>query len=224
MKAYYDLSKRPATFDFVTFLVTAKTLGATEVVFDISKGFQKKKFSQDVARLMYENVLQPACDLWGVPFSEGLDGDFSPGHHVTDLINAYEHSGSLAQPVFNGKKGHKYTVTIRDSIRNEQRNSNRSNWERFAKEIGAYVIEDAYKKPLSLIERFSLYNGAEMNFFVSNGPGVLCLYSKMPCVFFSPKSADNTWPINSGFQLPFRTEKQKIVWADDTYENIRASL
>src|SRR3990167_11178089 len=95
LKAYYDLSVKPATFDFLTWVCNAKTLGATEVVFGLSKGFQKKKFSADIARQMYENVLQPACELWGLPHSEGESGDFTPGYFVSDLIETFEVYGRI---------------------------------------------------------------------------------------------------------------------------------
>lgn len=226
MKAYYDLSQRPATFDFITFLVTSKTLGATEVIFNVSKGFQKKKFSQDIARQMYENVLQPACELWGVKFSEGFEGDFSVGHMADDLLSAYEKTGMIAPPDCKDKGSQKYTITIRDSIRNKHRDSNRAAWEKFAKDINAYLIEDAYIKPISMFERFALYNGADMNFFTSNGPSVMCVYSHMPYTLFSPPCADESWPkpIGPGFQMPFRNQNQKIVWKADSYENIAESF
>lgn len=221
MKAYYDLSKKPATFNFIAWLCHAKTLGATEVVFDVSKGFQKKKFPEAVARQMYENVLQPACELWGLPFSEGVDGDFSPSYFHQDVIQTYCRIGRIEKP-YSVVGPYDYTVTIRDSIRNQHRNSNRDAWLRFAEEIGAHVIEDAYKKPLSLRDRFAYY-GSRMNFFCSNGPGELCFYSDLPYTFFSPSSANATVH-EVGFQFPWRNENQVIVWAEDNLENIRDSF
>lgn len=225
MRAYYDLSIKPATYDFVVFLVVAKTLGVTEIVFDVSKGFQKKKFPEDTARRMYENILQPACGLWGLPFSEGIEGDFTPGYRWNHLIDAWNERGLLAQPTCTKKAGARYTVTIRDSIRNKHRDSNRNAWERFAAEIGAEIIEDAYINPIPLEERFALYNGAEMNFFKSNGPAALPMCSQMPFTIFSPPCADEMWPqpMSRGRQLPWANNNQRIVWADDTYENIRAT-
>ena len=225
MKAYYDLSARPATFDFITFMVTAMSLGATEIVFDVSKGFQKKKFSEDIARQMYEMVLQPACELWGIRFSEGTEGDFSPGHHVTDLVEAWEKTKSLPIPAFEPRAGHVYTITLRDSIRNRHRNSNRAAWERFASEVNAHIIDDAYIAPISMFERFRIYNGAMMNYFTNNGPSVLCMFTRLHYVSFNTKASFSSWPhpIRPGFQFPWANQHQRIVWNDDTYENIRAA-
>lgn len=170
---------------------------------------------------MYENVLQPACDIWGMDWSEGIDGDFCPSYFHQDLITIYYKLGRIEKP-FMMAGAHRYTVTIRDSIRNTHRNSHRAAWLRFADEIGAYVIEDAYKVPISLKDRFALY-GSEMNFFCSNGPGELCFYSDAPYKFFSPPSADNTVH-EKGFQFPWRNWNQRIVWADDTLDNIREAF
>lgn len=221
MKAYYDLSKKPATFNFLTWLVHAKTLGATEVVFDVSKGFQKKKFPEYIGKQMYENVLIPACEIWGMDWREGTDGDFSPSYFDEDLIRTYHKLGRIEKPVMMAGS-HRYTVTIRESIRNKHRDSHRAAWERFASEIGAYVIEDAYKKPLSLKDRFALY-ASKMNFFCSNGPGALCFYSDAPYLFFSPPCANATVH-EVGFQFPWRNCNQRIVWAEDTLDNIREAF
>lgn len=222
-KAYYDLSIKPATFDFVTWVCNAKTLGATEIVFDVSKGFQKKKFSADIARQMYENVLKPACELWGLPHSEGTQGDFTPGYFFSDLLDTFGNYGRIVKPVDVTPTRDRHTVTLRDSIRNKGRDSNRREWLMFAERIGAVVIDDAYREQISLGRRYSMYCGAEMNYFVTNGPMVLCMFSDAPyTVFAKEPMVQQQWVGQAPFQLPWANEDQRIVWRDDSYENIRS--
>ena len=221
LKAYYDLSVMPATYDFLTWVCNAKTLGATEVVFDVSKGFQKKKFSAGIARQMYENVLQPACELWGLPHSEGTNGDSTPGYFFSDLIETFENHGRIAGPQWPGELNVDYTITIRDSIRNQHRNSNRAAWVRVADEISARIIDDAYTAPIDLKYRYCMYASAKMNFFVTNGPMVLCAYSDAPYIMFAKEPmVQQSWTGSRGFQFPWANENQRIAWRDDTYENI----
>lgn len=217
MRAYYDLSVKPATYDFSVFLSICKTIGVDTVVFDVSKGFQKKKFPQEVAKQMYENVLKPMCRLWGMDWVEGLSGDVTPGYRHSDALKA-----KIKINEFQLNPG-KPTVTIRESIRNKHRDSNKGAWLRFAEEIGAIVIEDAYIKPISLIERIDLYRNAKQNYFCSNGPGAMLFYTNIPYKFFSPESAKGTWGVDEPFQFPWKTNNQEIIWKEDTYENICAT-
>lgn len=224
MRAYWDCLTKPPTFDFIPWLAIVKTIGVDEIVFDVSRGFQAKKFPESVAKHMYENVQQPACEIWGIPFSEGSrkDGDITPGYLSTDVVETYSKYGFLSMPDMPVGEPVGYTVTIRDSIRNKSRNSNRKAWERFADEIGAIVIEDAYKVPITMEKRWRLYANAKMNFFHSNGPMVLCFFSEAPYTAFTPPWADTTWPqgITREYQFPWKNENQSIVWKDDSYQNI----
>lgn len=217
MRGYYDLSCKPATFDFSVWLTTCRTIGVTEVVFDVSKGFQRKKFSQEVARGMYENVLIPMAEIWGFKWSEGSEGDVCPGYKHSDALE----NQPLKLMEFELGSG-RPTVTIRQSIRNNHRDSNTA-WREFAKEIDAIVIEDAYRVPLSLKDRIDLYRNASMNYFCSNGPGAMLFYTNIPYTFFSPDSAKGTWgEFPEGTQLPWASKGQRIFWENDTLENIRA--
>lgn len=221
MKALYRLSQKPATFDFVAFACIAKTMGCDEVVFDLSQGFQKKKFPESIARRHFREILAPVCSLFELNHSLGSEGrDF--GYRHSDALRVHEEKGLWLIP-YRGGEG--MTITIRQSIRNKHRDSNRPAWDRFAKETGARIIEDAYVKPISIEERMALYQ-SRMNFVGSNGPSMLLFYSEIPYTMFSPPCADDTWPdpIRPGFQFPWRTKNQRIVWANDTYEEIRAQF
>ena len=215
MRGYYDLSCRPATFDIVAFLTNCKTLGADSVVFDVSKGFQRKKFSQAVAQRMFELVTIPITEYWGIPWSFGDAGDVAPSHMA--------HSVTTTNPVlkhFDRADGSP-TITIRESIRNKHRDSNRPEWDKFAKAIGAVVIEDAYVKPISIEDRMALYRNSSMNYFCSNGPAALCCYSNLPCLMVSNQAASGTWgEFKEGGQFHWFNEKQRLFWGEDTYENL----
>jgi hypothetical protein len=231
VRAYWDLSRKPCTFDFVVWLSIVKTMGATEIVFDVSKGIKHKKFGNPVfARMMYENVLQPACGLFDLPWSQGTEGDFTPGYLWGDALATWREHGKLAMPSSGLPRlnGIGHCITIRQSVRNQYRDSNRAAWMRFAEETGATVIEDAFRKPIALERRMQLYESAQMNWIGSNGPAVLLILSRCPYRFFSPPVADPTWQstpeIRPGvFQFPWATPDQRTFWADDTYENIIAA-
>lgn len=215
------MSTRPATFDIVNFCANAKTLGATEVVFDTSKGFQAKKFSPEIAEMMYRNVLIPVALEFGFSVSEGIEGDFTCGQRWDDCFETFREKRRMSILQYGGERSG-VSVTIRDSIRNTHRNSNTSAWRRFADDVGAIVIDDAYKVQISIKDRLAIYRKCRMNYFCSNGPGVLCMFSNLPYAFFSPDSAKGTWTSTlNRFQMPWATENQKIIWQNDSYENIK---
>ena len=85
--------------------------------------------------------------------------------------------------------------------------------------------------------RIALYERAKFNLFVANGPATLNWHLDTPFLFFSEMDPDhkNTyepcwpewWPrrmgIEAGEQFPWFNPRQKIVWQQDTYENISAA-
>lgn len=221
-KAKYDLSKYPCNFNFVEWLVTATTLGATEVCIDNRR--IKTKFSHLDNQTRIDNILVPACALAGVKVSFGSNGADVCGYHMDTVLQAYyEHGGikKLKSVLPHGTV--KYTVTLRNYDRYPQRNSNEAAWRRFAADIGALVIEDWYAKPIGLHERMALYCGAKMNFHVANGPAALCYFSDAPFigVWHNVDEAyhqRHSFPIGS--QLPWLNSNQKIIWQNDTYDNL----
>lgn len=220
-RAYYDMSYHPATYDFVFYLANARSQGATEIVFNVSKGFSAKKFGSQEAERMYRGVIIPVCEAFEMPYSEGTTGDFQPPYLGEHVIK------SDIKPMKLRKNCTGYsTITIRESIRNKHRDSNREAWDRIASEIGnCIVIEDAYKSNISIKDRIELYAHAKMNYGVSNGPMALCIMSDMPYTIFAQESTWNHFgKVKHGFQWPWAVEDQRLVWANDTYENIKAAL
>lgn len=224
MKVRYDLSRQPCNFNFLEFLVAFVTRGATEVCLDDSRGFVLKYGRQD-SELRLHNIVLPACALAGVPVkfgTEGVGGDY----HISAVLAAYREVGHIKKlQSVRPPKNVRYTVTLRDyGGLQPARNSNIEAWERFASDIGALVIPDFYTKPIGLHERMALYAGAEMNFHVGNGPAALCYFSDAPFLGFwhhVSKNYHRDHGFPHGSQLPWLNDRQKFVWVDDTYENIK---
>ncbi len=222
MQAVYDLSRYPANFNFIEFLSAAKAYGATHIRFDDSKGY-KSKFSPEITKGRVNNILIPACALAGMTYDFGPGKGIDPGYKLPVVFKAYQETGTIGRLVSVLPRGTaKYTVTIRDYDRYPDRNSDRNAWEKFAKEVGAVVIDEYYKKPISLHERMALYAGADMNYFVGNGPASLCLFSHYPFVMFMKTNYEELQQqgVPFGGQVPWMVDRQHFVWEQDDYYQI----
>jgi hypothetical protein len=89
---------------------------------------------------------------------------------------------------------------------------------------------------LDLGERLSLYEAAKANLFVSNGPAVLATHGTRPWLQFIPivdeggyfrANTRSFWRDNMGVeppgQFPWSRPDQRIIWQEDSYENIVAA-
>jgi hypothetical protein len=94
-------------------------------------------------------------------------------------------------------------------------------------------FETCPEASIDLDKRMWLYDHAKLNMFVSNGPHVLTLYNDKPWLTFIYIEDDRStytantrqfWRVKQGvepgYQYPWSTEKQKLVWAIDDYENL----
>lgn len=214
MIAGYSLSDSPASFNFIEFLVAATTNGVDQIVFDLSQGAKKFKGLELEERI--HSILIPACKIAGVAWSFGKC-DWYPPYHMSAVLDAYKKHGFIKKLRSESKGGARATVTLRNYERHPEKNSSEE-WRKFANRIGALVIEDYYDRPISLEERFSLYAGAEMNYFGQNGPLALCLFSDYPYTAYIP--AKGRWEVyhkEHGWyrnQLPWANEKQKVIWSE----------
>lgn len=226
MKALYDLTRDVASFNIFPWLVMAKAAGATEIVFTPApKGTEK--YPRDVLRRRYESIIKPAPALVGLPWSEGTEGERLKGKNFREFV-AWLKDGHrfapLRAPRHPGAKG--FTVTLRQTARVPARNSNRPAWSQFAAETGARIIPDYDDVPLLLADRLDLYAGAEMNYFVTNGPAYLCWMAGLPCAIFVRQFEWyylESMGVPTGSQLPGSRPDQRHVWADDTLDHIRAA-
>lgn len=221
MKACYDLSRYPCNFNFVEFLVAAATFGATHIT--LNDAVIKGKYAKYETERRLKSIVEPACTLAGCTFDYGYSGGIDPGYHISAVLKAYQETGGIKKlHTVKPAAGNDYTVTIRNSDRYPQRNSGKY-WRRFAEEIGAVVIEDYGDAPIHMHDRMALYAGARMNYFVANGPMVLCFFSDYPFTAFM-KNVDRDYHARHGFhvgtQLPWCGKNQRLIWGDDSYERL----
>jgi hypothetical protein len=137
--------------------------------------------------------------------------------------------------------------------RYEQRNSDVEEWLKFARWLtrkGEDVIilrdtvvagealdgfETFPEASRDIVTRAALYESAKCNTFVANGPWGLANYSKVPWLLFAivdnnqpdgfnrPEYWDMFMGLNEQHQLPWATDKQKIIFARDKFDNLRGA-
>lgn len=225
MIALYNLGEMVAGFDFFNWLVQVKALGATEVVFDIRNPKTSKWDYQTVMR-RFESILLPGPALAGLSCRIGTEGERMASPLTRDFVKALE-GGMVIERLKSVLPvgSEKYTVTLRDTQRAPNRNSLTDDWRTFADEIGARVIEEYDVEPLGLHERVSLYAGAEMNFFVTNGPAGMCSLTPYPMMMFDCNIAmgpAGRYGIPFGVpRYPWMLEGQSLIWEAATLPTIR---
>ncbi len=111
---------------------------------------------------------------------------------------------------------------MRNTQRSPTRNSDEKTWREFAAEIGARVIPDYEDEPIHLHERMALYAGAEMNFFDTNGPIILCFMSEAPAMGFDVHQSPPTKSgVPYGERYPFCLDQHFQIYEPPTAEVIR---
>lgn len=138
------------------------------------------------------------------------------------------------------------TITIRESKIKPLRNSNIREWIK----VGRWLMESGYypvfipdtdnqetdfgydSYPLASRDvdvRLALYDHAQLNLGINNGPMSLCWGTKTPYLIFKmhgesyPETSEAFLKANGlhvGSQFPWAGKNQRIVWEDDTAENI----
>ena len=224
MNALYDLSRYITSFNFFEWLLLAQVKGATHVVFN-AQNIKSDKWPAEQVRERFRSIMLPGPALAGMTHSMGDVG-----------VTIGSPSGALAVQAWSSGKmrrlrsvkppgKERYTVTLRKTPRANGRDSDEEAWRTFADEIGARVIPDYDVEPIHLHDRVALYAGAEMNFFVSNGPGVLCSFTTYPCMIFDTHLAAGS--LNSdgikgrGAQYPWMMKNQYAIWEAASLVNIR---
>lgn len=145
------------------------------------------------------------------------------------------------------------TITLREALHDSPRNSRTEEWLRFAAYLRdvegerVIIIRDTARadEPLFGFEtypvasrnlqiRLALYAQAKCNFFVSNGPVTLAMFSEAPYVFINEvldyqdsSNKTESWTLwhgtNPGEQVPWAKPNQRIVWGNEEYDVIRAA-
>jgi hypothetical protein len=229
MIALYDLKYEYCSFDFYSWQAMAVAAGATEIRFQATE-IKPTVWPYEICRHRFESIIAPGPAMLELPSCEGCDGErmhpfeYYKLKHLVDLANDGTKLPRLRTVL--PPKSHRYTVTLRESGYKTWRNSNYA-WREFAKEIGAYVIDDYEKTPIHLHERMAIYAGAEMNFGISGGPMWMLSLSEYPCMIFSIGGGMGDgdgrmerqlarWGIVKGSQLPWARTDQIAVWEWDT--------
>ena len=140
------------------------------------------------------------------------------------------------------------TITLREALEQPERNSNIESWHKFAtylKERGYYplIIRDTIKanEPFfgfniyprastNAYIRLALYKQALVNMLCSNGPVGWVNYSGAPFIQFKQlqTGTGHVQPVGwvtqdhlcTGEQYPWSASDQRLIWLDDTFENI----
>lgn len=237
----YDLSVMPTTFDFAVYAVMAKTLGYDAIHFAVG-GMASWKYSEEIGWRRWANICIPICRLADIKFTVGAKNDFLGdvlGYGTGHIETVYKKLGRIEKlkSVYEHPKRGYVTITMRESFRNQWRDSNRDEWAK----VGEYlarrgeeiiVLEECEMQPLALEERMAIYCNAKMNLAVGNGPMVLCWLSEAPYLTFQlPRGPEKDYqalihqwdklkfPIGS--QLSFRNKMQEIVWGPDDFDVIK---
>ena len=226
----YDLSNRPASFDFVTCLATAIAYGVKHVRF-VYGGWKKKNYSLKQAEERWKSIVEPASALFGVTYSIGERRGVEIPHILRFATEAYNKTGRIGKIVTPCIARDYVTLTLRQS-RNPERDSNETESRKFAQRCDRKVIfvKDNEDSSLSLEDRMKLYAGAYMNIMVINGPATLCFHSNAPYICMrtigcersgsTSRASSEANGIYPGFQFPWATERQKLSYLTDSAENL----
>lgn len=229
----YDLSNRPASFDFVTCLATSLAFGVKHVRF-VYGGWKKKNYTVEQAEERWESIVKPASSLFGVDYSIGPREGIEVNHLLRAAIETYKATGRIGKiktPCVSKDSNQYVTITLRNS-RTPERNSREDEWREFAARCPkkCLILEDNEGGALELHDRMKLYAGAYLNMMVINGPLTLCIHSDAPYVSMRTigcEKSGSTSPefsrmngITPGFQFPWASYNQRLSYLDDTLENI----
>jgi hypothetical protein len=255
----YNIAAGPLSFDFMTWLIDAEMTRVREgappplrVAFWTGK---EEKVTPERS-MWLNNVFRPMLGFIGaVEDNTAIGGRHKELYVPRDIVAAYnagERLPKITPPRIIETPQAPVTITLREAEHWEFRNSNLDAWCKFARLLmdrGEHVIfiRDTAKAteplpgfmtyPLASVdlgERFSLYEAAKANLFVSNGPGGFAIFaSRRPFLMFTPIEdegcdfiANTPWfwkhknGVEMGDQYPWFAEDQRIIWELDTYESI----
>lgn len=225
--ALWDMASgaRPTTYDFFAFLCSNHALGAKSISFTPPSAKRLRKWPQEEAMKRFHNYILPGPRLIGLPIDVAGIGEGDLGTtHLHLMPRNFKRLETVLAPV----KYH-FTVTIRQTFHNPDKNSDQAVWYEFAKKIGAHVIEDHAKVPIALYDRMSIYAGAEMNYGVNNGPMELIFLSPYPLTMVSDpattmKGYSGHGVFETGKDRPwdFLLPNQRVSWGRPTVESLLA--
>lgn len=119
----YDLSNRPASFDFVTCVAASIALGVRHVRF-VYGGWKKKDYSLAQAEERWRSIVEPASALFGITYSIGERRGIEISHMLGAAIAVYKRFGRIGKIIVPCAARDYVTLTLRKS-RNPARDSDR---------------------------------------------------------------------------------------------------
>lgn len=216
MIAKYDLGSatHPATFDFFTWLVVVQAMGATKIALANINNVHCKHGEPLEAFERIDSIIKPGIAFSGLPWMESDEGEMLFDRiHMTAIPDNFPRLKTVLPP-----RDIKYTVTIRNMTRKPIRNSNPYVWKTFARNIGAYLIDDWSVKRICLHKRMALYAGAKMNFGVPNGPLSMLFLTDYPYMMVNCAAKMKHWfqhGINRGDQIRWAKPNQILSWDEE---------
>ncbi len=263
--ACYNAAFGPLGYDFVVWLIDREMVrrraGAPaplKVGFWLGKNEQASP-NRDIRLMWLTKVFRPALGLIGaVEDEQAIYGGRTNVYVARPIVDASRAGEDV--PIFKSplrvKPRHvgAVTITLRESDHWPHRNSDLEAWLKFAEHLrdqgrrvvfvrdtakafeplGDFMTDPLASKDLQI--RMALYEGAEANLFISNGPATLALFSDRPWLQFirpedeksayrpaTAKGFEATTGVKVGEQYPWSAADQRLVWATDTYENILAA-
>ncbi|HZS57531.1 MAG TPA: hypothetical protein VFA65_24235 [Bryobacteraceae bacterium] len=252
----YSMLTCPLGFDFLVWLINAemtrkrfKADGPLKVCF--WEGRNPDGIPQREARQNYlNNIFRPLLKMFGGVEVADPHGWYKESYVVKDVVQAARDGEEV--PKFIPSKKSLFpgyiTITLREADHWSERNSRLNDWYQFGRYLEGVgekvvVVRDTSKAfesfrglktcpeaSVNLEDRLALYDEAKMNFFVSNGPVSLAVFSDAPWMQFvtiDPKEAEDFWQKTAGMsfgeQYPWAKQNQRIIWKPDTYENLVAA-
>ena len=92
----YDLSNRPASYDFVTCLATSIALGIKHVRFVYGK-WKPKNYTIQQAEERWKSIVEPAVSLYGLTYSIGERKGLEVNHALVAALKAYKKTGKIGK-------------------------------------------------------------------------------------------------------------------------------
>lgn len=226
--ASYHLEVQPTTFDFANWLCVAKTLDYKKMSFVGKKFKPKKNYPDEIARARLENLIKPLAKLANIEIVDG-SGDFI-NHFQKSVHMVFREVGHIWKFPYQKRYNH-MTITLRESFRNKYRDSDRTEWEKFAnwaENNGEKIvfIEDNEDNHISVEERWDKYQ-CKFNWFTGGGPSTLCQLSDAPYVMFERNLNQQDYYLlwihhwtYTNSQLPWSKPNQRIIWGNEKFDKI----
>jgi hypothetical protein len=239
----YDLATNPLSFEFLIWLIHAEMARQRHKA-PAPLRIRFINVDSAKAEAWLNNVFRPLLPMIDAVEDESENGElpFKPLFLSVELfLNEIAAAARWGEEVPRLHVDHigvpvgqsPVVITLREVLYWPHRNSNLREWKKFAVDLcskGERVIfvrdtakareplEDFLVCPdasLKLDVRMGLYQCAKMNFFVSNGPVAMAMFSRVPFIYFMTQYPGAQVP-----RWPWATENQRTICAVDSYENL----